>query len=79
MVILHGSLLDCICLDDKRRIKEKEEIIRGPSHLVDLPGLDKDLLFGGTGLLVKGLCLLLNGHMILPGGHHLQDDCCINM
>jgi hypothetical protein len=56
MIIMHGSLLDCICLDNKRMIDEKEEIIEGMGLLVDVYGLDNGLLFDGNlGLLVKGL------------------------
>ena len=39
MIILHGNLLDCICLDDKRMLKEEEEIIRPePPHQCTRPG-----------------------------------------
>jgi hypothetical protein len=63
-----------MCLDDKRRTKEKEEILEGLSHLVDVPGPDNGLLFHGMGLLIKVPGLLLNGQMILLGSrHHLQN------
>jgi hypothetical protein len=71
MIIMHGSLVDCICLDNKRMVDEKEEIIEGMGHLVDVYGLDNGLLFDGNlGLLVKGLDPLLNGQMLLLGRHH---------
>jgi len=74
MTILHGNLLDCIRLNKKRRIKNMEEIIEDLSHLVNVPHLDNDLLFDSMGLLVKGLGLLLNGHMVLLGRLQLQDN-----
>jgi hypothetical protein len=77
MIILHGNLLDCICLDNKRIINEKEEIVKGLVHLIDVLGLDNDdsLLFDGIlGLLTNSLGLLFNGQMILLGRHHLQDN-----
>ena len=71
MIIMPMNLLDCICLDNKRMIDEKEEIIEGMGLLVDVYGLDNGLLFDGNlGLLVKGLDPLLNGQMLLLGRHH---------
>jgi hypothetical protein len=59
------------------RRRRRSLSLEGLSHLVNIPGLDNNLLFDGMGLTVKGLDLLLNGEMILLGRHHLQDDCCI--
>ncbi len=52
MIILYVNLLDCICPDNKRRIKEKEEILEGLSHPVNESCLDNGLLFNDMGLLI---------------------------
>ena len=59
------------------RTEEKEEILEGLRHRVDVAGPHNELLFHGMDLLVKGPGLLLNGQMILLGRHDLQNDCCI--